>query len=153
MVYNTTLPCENPSGRDSRWFRVRPDPAAGLQALAVAARPTPRSIGSSRHHVGGRQIGRHQIGRCRARSCATRVAHATWPARAARGEREDAMLDRPSLPISEIVQIAANSALARVSWDGGRGRAPLGYIKGMAVMFAVAQRKLALGDPAAVEMS
>ncbi len=63
------------------------------------------------------------------------------------------MLDRPSLPISEIVQIAANSALARVSWDGGRGRAPLGYIKGMAVMFAVAQRKLALGDPAAVEMS
>ena len=48
------------------------------------------------------------------------------------------MLDRPSLPISEIVQIAANSALARVSWDGGRGRAPLGYIKGMAVMFAVA---------------
>ena len=63
------------------------------------------------------------------------------------------MLDRPSLPISEIVQIAANSALARVSWDGGRGRAPLGYIKGMAVMFAVAQRKLAQGDPAAVEMS
>ena len=63
------------------------------------------------------------------------------------------MLDRPSLPISEIVQIAANSALARVSWDGGRGRAPLGYIKGMAVMFAVALRKLAQGDPAAVEMS
>ena len=63
------------------------------------------------------------------------------------------MLDRPSLPISEIVQIAANSALARVSWDGGRGRAPLGYIKGMAVMFAVAQRKLAQGDPAALEMS
>ena len=62
-------------------------------------------------------------------------------------------LNRPSLPISEIVQIAANSALARVSWDGGRGRAPLGYIKGMAVMFAVAQRKLAQGDPAAVEMS
>ena len=63
------------------------------------------------------------------------------------------MLDRPSLPISEIVQIAANSALARVSWDGGRGRAPLGYIKGMAVMFAVALRKLAQGDPAAVEMA
>ena len=63
------------------------------------------------------------------------------------------MLDRPSLPIGEIVQIAANSALARVSWDGGRGRAPLGYIKGMAVMFAVALRKLAQGDPAAVEMA
>ena len=40
------------------------------------------------------------------------------------------MLDRPSLPISEIVQIAANSALARVSWDGGRGRAPLGLHQG-----------------------
>ena len=35
----------------------------------------------------------------------------------------------------------------------GRGRAPLGYIKGMAVMFAVALRKLAQGDPAAVEMA
>src|SRR6476646_4247007 len=106
-----------------------------------------------RHQVGGRQTGRRLIGRCRARSCATRMAHATRPACAARGEREDAMLDRPSLPISEIVQIAANSALARVSWDGGRGRAPLGYSKGMAVMFAVALRKLSQGDPAAVEMA
>jgi hypothetical protein len=62
------------------------------------------------------------------------------------------MLERPALPIAEIVQIAANSALARVNWND-RGRAPLGYIKGMAVMFAVALRKLALGDPAALEMS
>ena len=62
------------------------------------------------------------------------------------------MLDRPTLPIAEITQIAANSALARVSW-GGRGAAPAGYIKGMAVMFAVALRKLAQGDPAATEMA
>ena len=62
------------------------------------------------------------------------------------------MLDRPTLPIAEIVQIAASSALARVSW-GGRGAAPAGYIKGMAVMFAVALRKLAQGDPAATEMA
>jgi hypothetical protein len=62
------------------------------------------------------------------------------------------MLDRPTLPVAEITQIAANSALARVSWDG-RGKAPAGYIKGMAVMFAVALRKLAQGDPAATEMA
>jgi peptidoglycan hydrolase-like protein with peptidoglycan-binding domain len=62
------------------------------------------------------------------------------------------MLDRPTLPIAEIVQIAANSALARVNWND-RGRAPPGYIKGMAVMFAVALRKLAQGDPAALEMA
>ena len=57
------------------------------------------------------------------------------------------MLDRPTLPVDDITQIAANSALAR------RKVAPPGYVKGMAVMFAVAQRKLAQGDPAALEMA
>jgi peptidoglycan hydrolase-like protein with peptidoglycan-binding domain len=72
-----------------------------------------------------------------------------------RGEREDTMLDRTSTPTIDadrIAQIAASSPLARVSWSG-RGRAPIGYIKGMAVMFAVAQAKLAQGDPAALEMA
>jgi peptidoglycan hydrolase-like protein with peptidoglycan-binding domain len=69
------------------------------------------------------------------------------PARAARGDREDAMLDRPTLPVDDITQIAANSALAR------RRIAPPGYVKGMAVMFAVVQRKLAQSDPAALEMA
>ena len=65
------------------------------------------------------------------------------------------MLDRLSTPLIDtevITQIAASSPLARVSWSG-RGRAPIGYIKGMAVMFAVAQAKLAQGDPAALEMA
>ena len=57
------------------------------------------------------------------------------------------MLDRPTLPVDDITRIAANSALAR------RKVAPPGYVKGMAVMFAVAQRKLAQGDPAALEMA
>ena len=60
------------------------------------------------------------------------------------------MLDRLSTPLIDtevITRIAASSPLARVSWSG-RGRAPIGYIKGMAVMFAVAQAKLAQGDPA-----
>ena len=57
------------------------------------------------------------------------------------------MLDRPTLPVDDITRLAANSALAR------RKVAPLGYVKGMAVMFAVAQRKLAQGDPAALEMA
>jgi peptidoglycan hydrolase-like protein with peptidoglycan-binding domain len=65
------------------------------------------------------------------------------------------MLDRLTVPpvnAEAIANIAANSALARVSWRD-RGRAPLGYIKGMAVMFAVAARKLAQGDSAALEMA
>jgi hypothetical protein len=62
------------------------------------------------------------------------------------------MLDRPTLPVDDITRLAAGSALARVSW-GGRGKAPAGYIKGMALMFAVALRKLAQGDPAATEMA
>ena len=57
------------------------------------------------------------------------------------------MLDRPTLPVDDITQTAANSALAR------RRIAPPGYVKGMAVMFAVVQRKLAQGDPAALEMA
>ena len=48
------------------------------------------------------------------------------------------MLDRPSLPIDEIIadrrELGARAGV--VGWR--RGRAPLGYIKGMAVMFAVA---------------
>jgi hypothetical protein len=56
------------------------------------------------------------------------------------------------IPIDAITTIAAVSSAIRVSW-GGRGRAPAAYIKGMAVMFAVVLRKLAQGDPAAVEMS
>jgi Putative peptidoglycan binding domain len=57
------------------------------------------------------------------------------------------MLDRPTLPVDDITRIAANSALAR------RRIAPPGYVKGMAVMFAVVLRKLAQGDPAALEMA
>jgi peptidoglycan hydrolase-like protein with peptidoglycan-binding domain len=65
------------------------------------------------------------------------------------------MLERlttPSVDVDTIANIAANSSLARVRWLE-RGTAPLGYIKGMAVMFAVVARKLAQGDPAALEMA
>jgi peptidoglycan hydrolase-like protein with peptidoglycan-binding domain len=66
------------------------------------------------------------------------------------------MLDkRSTLPLVDsdmITQIAANSSLAHVSWRK-RGEAPLGYIKGMAVMFAVVSRKLEQGDSAALEMA
>lgn len=68
--------------------------------------------------------------------------------------REDTMLDRLSTPVNAeaVANIAANSSLARVSWRD-RGRAPPGYTKGMAVMFAVVARKLAQGDSAALEMA
>jgi hypothetical protein len=65
------------------------------------------------------------------------------------------MLDRltsPQVNADAIANIAANSSLARVRWLE-RGIAPLGYIKGMAVMFAVVARKLAQGDPVALEMA
>ena len=69
--------------------------------------------------------------------------------------REDTMLERLTLPpvdAEAIASIAANSSLSRVRWRD-RGMAPLGYIKGMAVMFAVVARKLAQGDPVALEMA
>jgi hypothetical protein len=52
----------------------------------------------------------------------------------------------------KIVAIAAASALARFSWKG-HGTAPIGYIKGMALVFATVLRKLNANDPAAKEMA
>lgn len=63
---------------------------------------------------------------------------------------------KPFLPldsttISKIVAVAAASDLAQYSWRD-RGRAPAGYIKGMAVTFGTALRKLAARDSAALAM-
>ncbi len=49
--------------------------------------------------------------------------------------------------IARISQLAGASDLARVSWTG-RGIAPLGYIKGMAVVFAAVYLKFKAGDSA-----
>jgi hypothetical protein len=48
-----------------------------------------------------------------------------------------------------ITKIVTSSSLASVTWDKDRGgeRAPIGYLKGMGVMFAVMQKKLADGNP------
>jgi hypothetical protein len=55
-------------------------------------------------------------------------------------------------PIDTIAGIAAGSAIAHFPWPG-RGPAPIGYTKGMAVVFARVLCKLAAGDAAAVEMA
>jgi len=54
--------------------------------------------------------------------------------------------------LDEILQIAANSDIARYDWRD-RGRAPLGYIKGMALVFARVYCNLKAGDAAAIEMA
>ena len=59
------------------------------------------------------------------------------------------MLDQKT--INDIVDRAAASDLARVNWSG-RGRAPIGYIKGMAVTYGEVLRKLMAGDSAALAM-
>ena len=60
-------------------------------------------------------------------------------------ERRDGSLD-------QILEIAENSDIARYNWLD-RGRAPMGYIKGMALVFARVYCKLKNGDPAATEMA
>ncbi len=64
--------------------------------------------------------------------------------------------DAPALAeagsIETIAQIAAKSAIARFNWPG-RGVAPIGYIKGMGLVFARALCKLQAGDAAVVEMA
>src|SRR5262245_34028168 len=55
-------------------------------------------------------------------------------------------------PIAAITKIAGNSQLARVSWRD-RGRAPIGYIKGMALTYARVCLKLRDGNAAASYMA
>jgi hypothetical protein len=55
-------------------------------------------------------------------------------------------------PVDTITGIAAASAIAHFSWPQ-RGVAPIGYIKGMALVFARVLCKLDAGDAAAVEMA
>jgi len=53
--------------------------------------------------------------------------------------------------IDKITALAASSDLARYSW-GGRGRAPIGYVKGMAVVYGLCLQKLRARDSAALAM-
>jgi hypothetical protein len=52
----------------------------------------------------------------------------------------------------QLIQIAVNSAIAKYQWKD-RGTAPMGYIKGMALVYARVYCKLKAGDAAAVEMA
>src|SRR5262245_5908251 len=121
VVYDAILPCDNPGGSDSRWSRVRPDPAASVRRLRP---PHDQLFGGPSRSPLSRLAPSHStpspaaaMRDCAQHGCTMR------PARAARGDREDAMLDRPTLPVDDITQIAANSALAR------RRIAPPGYVK------------------------
>lgn len=51
-----------------------------------------------------------------------------------------------------VLELAAESPVARVFWRG-RGRAPIGYVKGMALAWAVVYEKWRFGDPAAAIMA
>jgi hypothetical protein len=55
-------------------------------------------------------------------------------------------------PVAEIKAIAAQSSVANFPWFG-RGRAPAGYIKGMALVYARVYRKLKSGNAAALDMA
>lgn len=55
-------------------------------------------------------------------------------------------------PIARITRIAADSAIARFGW-ADRGRAPIGYIKGMALTYARVHCNLLTGDAFAADMA
>lgn len=55
-------------------------------------------------------------------------------------------------PFDTITNIAAQSAIARHNWPE-RGRAPAGYTKGMALVYARVLCKLRAGDAAATDMA
>lgn len=55
--------------------------------------------------------------------------------------------------VDEIAHAAAGSPLAAVRWNGNRGVAPIGYIKGMAVTYGLVYAKWKARDSAAVVMA
>jgi len=58
--------------------------------------------------------------------------------------------------IDQIAQLAADSDLAKFKWtddNGDKDRAPLAYVKGMAVVYARVYGRLKAGDAAAAEMA
>jgi hypothetical protein len=61
-------------------------------------------------------------------------------------------LDARNQAQQRIMDLAASSDVARFAWDG-RGVAPIGYVKGMALVFARVFCKFKAGDAAAVEMA
>jgi N-acetyl-anhydromuramyl-L-alanine amidase AmpD len=54
-------------------------------------------------------------------------------------------------PIDQIIRLAAASDIARFAWKD-RGRAPIGYIKGMALAYGRVYCKFKVGNAAATEM-
>jgi len=58
----------------------------------------------------------------------------------------------PQATVDRICDLAASSDLALYQWNN-RGRAPLGYIKGMSVVFGSVYAKLKAGDTAATAMA
>src|SRR5215467_10280264 len=55
-------------------------------------------------------------------------------------------------PLDQITQMASASRLARFAWRG-RGRAPAGYIKGMALVYGRVYCKFKAGDTAVLDMA
>lgn len=58
----------------------------------------------------------------------------------------------PTGPLDPIIQIAAGSAIAGYSWND-RGVAPIGYIKGMALVYGRAYCKFKVKDPCLLAMA
>src|SRR5262249_5784523 len=61
---------------------------------------------------------------------------------------------RPTAPgaLDQIIRMAGASALARFAWRG-RGKAPAGYVKGMALVYGRVYCKFKAGDAAVVDMA
>jgi hypothetical protein len=70
-----------------------------------------------------------------------------YPSRKNQENLEDRSMEK-ALPEQIIMNMARTSPLVRHAWTR-RGRAPVGYIMGMAVAFAMVYRKLHRGDPVA----
>jgi hypothetical protein len=74
-------------------------------------------------------------------------------ARSSRGKAAAALpMSGGASPLDQITQMASKSRLARFAWRG-RGRAPAGYIKGMALVYGRVYCKFKAGDAAVLDMA
>lgn len=135
------------------------------EARAAATRkgrkaPAKKSARTTRNAAGTKTSGKKAGKKARARKAALPVALPVGPivarhrARRAAGVPPvaDAVAGAGSV-IDQITALAARSKIAAHGWKDDGGKAPLAYIKGMALVYARVYCKLKAGDPAVLEMA
>jgi hypothetical protein len=139
-------------GKKTRKTKKKAKKTAAKRTAAEKKRPAKQPLAQ-------KSPTRKRAARKASRPIQTPSAPAVPAPRAGLGRRARAELAPPPVAaaavgiIDQITALAANSKIAKYGWKDDGGKAPLAYIKGMALVYARVYCKLKAGDPAATEMA